>query len=251
MKTTLIIQARMNSTRLPGKVLFKVEKITLLEILLKRLKLLEEDCQIIVGTTTKPIDKKIVNVCKKNGVEWFRGSERNVLERFCKIIKKKKSDIVIRITSDCPLIDSNLIKKGLKIFLKNSTRIDYLSNTLERTYPRGLDFEIFKSKCLLESLAKTTNLDDLEHVTPFIYKNPKQFIIKQLKDKEDNSKLRLTVDIQEDFDLINKILQYFKKTKSLYTFDYKDILKLLKKNPDWIKINTHIKQKEVFFEKVQ
>lgn len=250
MKTTLIIQARMNSTRLPGKVLFNIEKITLLEILLKRLKLLEKDCQIIVGTTTKTIDKKIVNVCKKNGVEWFRGSERNVLERFCKIIEKKKSEIVIRITSDCPLIDSNIIKKGLKIFLKNSSKVDYLSNTLERTYPRGLDFEILKSECLLKSLSKTKSLDDLEHVTPFIYKNPKQFAIKQLKDKEDYSQLRLTVDTQEDFNLVKKILEYFKKKGSLYTFDYKDILKLLKKNPDWVKINTHIKQKEIFFEKI-
>ena len=250
MKTILIIQARMNSSRLPGKVLFNVEKIPLLEILLNRLKILEEHCQIIVGTSINKIDKKIVNVCEKNGVEWFRGSENNVLLRFCKIIQKKKPDIVIRITSDCPLIDSKIIRKGLKILLKNFNGIDYLSNTLERTYPRGLDFEIFKSKCLLESLSNRKNLVDLEHVTPFIYNNPNKFIIKQLKDKEDNSKLRLTVDTQEDFDLIKKILEYFKKKESLYTFNYKDILKLLKKNPNWLKINSHIKQKGIFFEKI-
>ena len=141
MHTAIIIQARMTSTRLPGKILLPVANLTFLEIQINRLRLL--NIPIIIATTTNDSDNLIVEFAKKNNLEFYRGSEENVLERYYLASKKYNVKHIVRITSDCPLIDINCINTGLKYYKNINTVNAFVSNTIERTYPRGFDFEIF------------------------------------------------------------------------------------------------------------
>ena len=148
MKTAAIIQARMGSTRLPGKVLKTVMGKTLLEYQIERVKEAQMIDQIIIATTMKKIDEPIVNLCERLGVDYFRGSEHDVLSRYFETATNFNIDVIVRITSDCPLIDPEIIDKVVSHYLNHREKLDYASNTLERTYPRGLDTEVFSYNAL-------------------------------------------------------------------------------------------------------
>ena len=145
MSFSAIIQARMSSTRLPKKILLQYKKISPLDFLIKRLKKSKYLKDIIVATTKKKIDNKIVNFCKKKKIKYFRGDENNVLSRYYKIAKQNKSKIIIRITGDCPFVDYRIIDKFIEKIdgKKNNTKFDYVSNTLKYTYPDGFDVEVY------------------------------------------------------------------------------------------------------------
>ena len=136
----------MSSTRLPGKVLLKVKNKTILDHLVKRIKLVNKINKIIIATTTNKNDQKIVNWCQKKKINYFRGSEKNVLERVFLTAKKYKLDIIVLITGDCPIIDHNLISETLNVFLKN--KADYVSNNHIRTYPDGMDVQVLNFRSL-------------------------------------------------------------------------------------------------------
>jgi glutamate-1-semialdehyde 2,1-aminomutase len=233
-----IIQARFNSTRFPGKVIKKIKKKTILEILIRRLSKSKYISKIIVACSQNQKDKAILNICKKLGINYFIGSESDVLDRFYKAAKKYKGKNIVRITADCPLLDYRIIDDVISnFFLK---KVDYASNIHPPTFPDGLDVEVFKFSALKDAYIKTTQSAEREHVTPFIINN-KKFKKFNLKNDKDYSFLRLTLDEKEDFILIEKIIKYFKNNLN---FNLKDILKLYKNKKNFFSINSHLVRNE-------
>ena len=244
MRVLNIVQARMGATRLPGKPLLEVMKRPLLSYQLERLKRCHKVDEIIVATTTHPRDQAIVDFCQQERVSVFRGSEEDVLERYDQAAKVFNADIVIRGTGDCPLIDPAVVDQALEFFLKRHPTYDYVSNILERTYPRGMDVEVFSRASLEQAARNAKSVDEREHVTPYIYQHPETFALGSLVREPNESYHRWTVDTSEDFELISTIL------KTLYpknpSFTMVDILQAFKEHPDWIKINAHVQQKPFY-----
>ena len=226
-----IIQARTNSKRLPGKILYKIDNITILEILICRLKKL--GIKIIIATTKKKSDDEIVKISKKNKILFFRGNEKNVLKRYYDCAKKNRIKTIIRVTSDCPLIDTKYIKELLNFFLKNN--FDYVSN-INKYLPDGMSCEIFNFESLKKSYIYAKSKFDMEHVTPFIWKNPKIFRTYNLNIKKKlKVKTRLTLDYIEDFNLIEIIIKnFYNKNKN---FSLTQIQNFLFKNKQYLNLN--------------
>jgi len=225
----LIIQARSNSKRFPNKILKKINKKEILTIMLKRLKKKFRN-KIIVVIGNKNC-KKIVDICKKQKIKFFIGSNNNVLERYYKCAQKNKVKTIVRIPSDCPLIDPNIIKKGLKKFFSNN--VDYVSNLIFPSYIDGNDVEIFSIECLTKIFNNVESRFDKEHVTSYLQRNKKIFRIVNFKTSEDLSlKYRVTLDYKEDLIVIKKILS----NKNIF-LNYKSIKNIFKKNPAISKIN--------------
>ncbi|CAF24290.1 cytidylyltransferase domain-containing protein [Candidatus Protochlamydia amoebophila] len=244
MRTEIFVQARMGSTRLPGKVLKPVLGKPLLGYLLERLKDVKEVDEIVILSTTNSQDDVIEAYCQQLGIFCFRGSENDVLERYYQAALIRKVDVVIRITADCPLIDPDIIDQVVGLFKKEIFQYDYISNSFERTFPRGLDVEVFTFEALQTAFKMATSLIQKEHVTPFIYQNPGLFKLKNIAHHPSLHLYRWTVDTPEDFELIKLILE------NLYPhcpkFRLNDILHLLSLNPDWNLINAYIKQKTIY-----
>ena len=243
MTVLAIIQARMGSTRLPGKILKQVNGKPLLAYQLARVKKSKCIDKIVIATTTDKRDDLIVEFCEKYDMEYYRGSETDVLARYYETAEKFGGDIIVRLTSDCPLIDPNIIDKTIQYYIKHSSDYDYVSNTIKRTYPRGLDTEVFSVNALNKSYKEATLEKDREHVTAYMYSNSQTFSIGYISHSQDFSEHRWTVDTIEDFLLIELIL------KNLYiankTFYMIDVIELLDKYPDWVQLNAHIEQKKL------
>lgn len=239
MSTAIIIQARMGSTRLPGKHLKKVLERPLISFLFERLKRVKKANQMILATTSNHLDDCLVNYAQQEKIDYFRGSEENVLERYFQAAKKYEVGTIVRISADCPLIDPAIVDETIDYFFNSS--FDYASNTLVRKYPRGMDTEVFSFPALKKAHEEAKEPKEQEHVTPFFYLHPELFRIGSLENKEDQSFYRLTVDEEEDFTLVKKIIE------TLYPlnpeFNLGDIIGLLKKNPEWPAINARVKQK--------
>ena len=243
MKIVAIIQARMGSTRLPGKILKTVMNKTLLEYQLERVQQSVLIDEIVVATTEKNSDNVIVELCEQLGVNVYRGAECDVLSRYYEAAIEFKADVIVRLTSDCPLIDPIIIDQVIQLHLDQKTGIDYTSNTLARSFPRGLDTEVFSFKAL-EKAHENASLDsDREHVTAYLYTNRNQFQLANLKSIKNLGNHRWTVDMEEDFELIKRIIE------ALYPdypqFSMQDVVDLLDENPTWLKINAHIEQKKL------
>ena len=187
----------------------------------------------------------IVAESEKCRAKWFRGSEEDVLERYYLAAKEYKADVVVRVTSDCPLFDREVLTQMLNYF--NTQRIegqhiDYLSNALNcRSYPRGLDAEIFTFNALENTFLKANELYEREHVTPYIYEHPEIFTSHSYRWEKDYSYYRWTLDTEDDFKLISNIYSELYKEENIFTTD--DVLSLLEGKPELIKINAHVKQK--------
>lgn len=243
MKVAAIIQARMGSTRLPGKVLKKVLGKTLLEYQIERVKRAKAIDEIIIATTTKESDDPIVQLCQQLSIPYYRGSEEDVLSRYYEAATKFNVDVVVRLTSDCPIIDPNVIDKVVEHYLENKDRYDYVSNTLTRTYPRGLDTEVMSYEVLKRVHEEAKELVYREHVTAYIYHHPDQFRLCNVSNEKDESKHRWTVDTEEDFLLIKNILETLYPLNPLFTLE--DIIQILRDKPEWVEINAHIEQKKL------
>jgi spore coat polysaccharide biosynthesis protein SpsF len=236
----IITQARTTSTRLPRKVLLEVNGKTVLEHHLDRLK--NSGYNIFVATTVNQTDDAIASLCEDQGIFYYRGSEQDVLSRFYECAKKYHLEVIVRVTSDCPLIDGKLIKEGVDKYL-SSPENSYVSNCIERTYPRGLDFEIFNFKALENAYKNEHEASEREHVTPFI-RNPQKNTGVQLvhiKRAHDASGYRLTLDEKDDWILIQKMMiEYHAEEK-----DAEALIKILQDNKALNLINAHIEQKKV------
>jgi spore coat polysaccharide biosynthesis protein SpsF len=240
MSIVAIIQARMGSTRLPGKALRDICGRTMLARVVRRTRRSRLVDEVIIATTIEPSDKAIVDECKLLGVPFFRGSEQDVLDRYYRAARTFSADSIVRVTSDCPLIDAEIIDKVVRAFLNDSP--DYASNTLVSTYPRGLDVEIFSMYALEKAHARASRDYQRVHVTPYIYQNPELFRLLSVTGDEDYSRYRWTVDTNEDLDLVLAIYDRLGRDDC---FSWKDVLRLLEKEPDLAEINRHISQKSL------
>lgn len=232
----------MTSQRLPGKVLKKVLGKTLLEYHLERIKLVPSIDEVVVATTVNETDNPIVELCKLTNTAYYRGSEPDVLSRYYDAAKQFNADAVMRVTSDCPLLDPIEMEKVIRRYLDNGEKFDYVSNFInERTYPRGMEAELFSFRLLEEASREASEPRDREHVTTFIYERPERYKLGGVTYKSDESRYRLTVDTEADFELIVKIIEILYPLNNI--FHLHDILELMKENRDWELINKHVKQK--------
>lgn len=230
----------MTSTRLPGKVLKTVLGRPLLEIQIERLKRSKKIQNIIIATTINPEDAAIVELCKKLKVDFYRGSEMDVLDRYYQASLLKPTSHVIRVTSDCPLIDPAVLDLTIEQFEKSGA--DYFSNS--EAYPIGMNAEIFSSLMLAEAHTKGLIPYEREHVTPYFYTHPELFKLGQavVSSARTYPKYRLTVDTPEDFALIKALLEGLMPTNKNFSID--DICDFLAAHPDLADINSHVRQKK-------
>ncbi|SFM23579.1 spore coat polysaccharide biosynthesis protein SpsF [Gracilibacillus orientalis] len=241
MKVVAIIQARMGSTRLPGKVLKQLKGETVLSHVMKRVSQSNLVDDIVVATTVGQIDDPIVKEVVKSGYQIYRGSENDVLDRYYKAALQSSADIVVRITSDCPLIDPIVIDKMLNIYIrKNYTLVANIGlKSFNRTFPRGLDVEIFSIDTLDKAVHNASAFYQREHVTPYMYENECEIFY--FKNNKDMSNHRWTLDTAEDFDLIKEI--YEKLYSGEHDFFMDEILSLFEMDKELFNINAHIEQK--------
>ncbi len=234
----IIVQARMGSTRLPGKVMMEISGKPMLAILIDRLKRSDMADEIIVATTTDCRDDVIVRCAEEAGARAFRGDELDVLARYYEAAKEHKLDIVVRVTSDCPLADPYLIDEMVRSFL-SSPGIFYLSNTITRTYPRGFDAEVFSFNALEDACKNARKDHEREHVTPYIYEN---LAVKAYVCDDDSSAFRVTIDTADDFRHVSEV---FKALSHVSFIRWGDVVRLLRSRPDLVRINSNVKQKMV------
>ena len=240
MQTLAIIQARMGSTRLPGKVMLDLAGEPMLVRNVNRVGRSRTVRKVVIATTALSTDDAIEHVCLQYGWSCFRGSENDVLDRCYKAAVAYDAEIVVRITSDCPLIEPTVIDQVIQAFLQRQPEIDYVSNTLpERTFPRGLDTEVIRFEALELAWRVDTNPVWRVHVTPYIYHNPGLFHLYSVVNDEDYSHMRWTVDTFEDLEFVRRIYEHFDSDR----FSWRDVLLLLEKHPEWLDINQHVQQK--------
>jgi spore coat polysaccharide biosynthesis protein SpsF len=244
MKTHLIIQARMNSSRLPGKVLKSVLGKPLLQYQIERLTRTVQTDGIIIATTISAVDDAIVELCDRLKIPTYRGSESDVLNRYAEAAQQFDSEVIIRITSDCPLIDPELVDRVIRFYQDHD--FDYVV-TNEQIYPRGMDIEIFSSEMLHSANLNAQKPHEREHVTPYFYQNPNQFSIgtytETIPEAIQAENCRLTVDTIEDFQLIQTLIEFLYPL--IPNFDLNDITQALTEHPEWKQINQFVIQKSL------
>lgn len=238
MKVAAIIQARMGSTRLPGKVLKDIEGETALARVVSRLSRASLIDEVLVATTDRPADDAIVAESRRCGVAVSRGDENDVLDRYFRAAQLSKAEAVVRITSDCPLIDPGITDKTIRAFLDEGP--DYASNALQRTYPRGLDTEVISMRALERAWRAASKAYEREHVTPYIYEHPDQFKLLPVTGDTDYSQHRWTLDTPEDLEFIRAV---YAQMKDHDNFLWQDVLDVLERKPELLEINRAISQK--------
>ena len=229
---TCIIQARMGSTRLPGKTMEKITKDErVIDFVVEQLKFSKIIEKIIVAIPDSIEDDVTYNHLLSKKIQTYRGSLKNVLDRYYQCAKNISSSVIVRVTADCPLIDPEIVDKVITKFIKN--KFDYVSNTHPRTFPYGTETEVFSFNALEKAWNETRNDFDREHVTPYFYKNPNKFSIGNVIQEKDQSNYRWTIDYNEDLELVKYIANNIIKKPILTS----DIINLIIKNPNLLKIN--------------
>lgn len=240
MRTAAIVQARMGSTRLPGKVLEPLLGKPMLARQVERMRRARSLDGIVIATTCHAGDDSIANFAREEGLPVFRGPEHDVLSRYVGAARTFGVENVIRITADCPLMEPTLIDEAVGIFAAGGA--DYVSNMIEPTYPYGLAVEVFSVRSLFEADKQAARPAEREHVTPYLYWNPSRFRLHALQMKPDLSHHRWTVDTPEDLELVRRI--YGALYPDRPAFVMADVLALLEANPSWAAINAHVVQKK-------
>ncbi len=247
MKIVATIEARMASSRLPGKVLLPILGRPMLELLIERVKRSKKIDEIVIATTMDASDDILVKKSRDWQVGIYRGSTNDVLDRVLKAAKKHQADIIVELTGDCPLLDPEIIDRAIETFQRN--KVDYVANvTLDDSFPRGLDVQVFPKSILAQVARETSDPFDREHVSLYIYSHPEKFSLKKIEPHFSNKipKLRLTVDTERDLELIRRIyhLLYYKNQ----FFTISDILSLFKRFPQLLTINNQVKQKPAHYD---
>jgi len=237
-KVVAIVQTRMGSTRLPGKVLKDLDGKSVLARVVERLRRARLVNDVVIATTDRPADDIIVQECRRLSTSVSRGDEENVLDRYYRAAQLFKADVVVRVTSDCPLIDPEITDKTTAAFLE--AKPDYASNVRERTYPRGLDAEVFTFDTLARTWRVATKPYERVHVTPYIYEHPQEFRVLSVTGDKDYSSHRWTVDTPEDLEFIRAV---YARLKDKPAFLWTDVLQVLEREPELIEINRSIEQK--------
>lgn len=235
-----IVQARMGSTRLPGKHLKEVLGRPLLSFLIERLKRANSLQAIVLATTIRVCDDELAALCEKEHILCFRGSEEDVLGRFALAADIFQADVVVRICADCPLMDPAVVDEVVRAYLE-AEDCDIASNVVERTYPRGMDVEVFSASALKIAAHEASHPEEREHVTPFFYRHPQRFHLKSVAYHTNQSQYRWTVDTEEDFRLVSYLIQDLYPLRPEFTLE--DLLLCAQRHPEWAAINGHVKQK--------
>lgn len=238
MKVVAIVQTRMSSTRLPGKVLQDLEGKSVLARVVERLRRARLLNEVVIATTDRPADDVILQECRRLPVSASRGDEENVLDRYYRTAQLFKADVVVRITSDCPLIDPEITDKTIAAFLE--AKPDYASNVRERTYPRGLDTEVFTFDALARTWQMAGKPYERVHVTPYIYEHPQEFRVLSVTGDKDYSSHRWTVDTPQDLEFLRAV---YARLRDKPNFLWTDVLDVLDREPELIEINRSIEQK--------
>ena len=247
MDIDVIIQVRMNSTRLQGKVLLKLDEFSVLDYVISQVRASKNIGKIIIATTQENSDNVIVEYAKKNGLPYFRGDENDVLDRYYKCAKELKCKNIVRITSDCPLIDPEIIDNLIEIFLTHD--LDYVTNKLPINSPscnQGSEIEIFSFNVLKKIWTYSKKPSEREHVTPYIYNNPSKFKILNIPSKGMNS-LRYTIDRENDLKLAQKIVSLIKNRPILTT----NIETLFRNDASLFQINSEYQRNAGYFKSIQ
>lgn len=242
MKTIAIIQARMSSTRLPGKVLKIAAGRPLLERMVERVRQAKLVDEVWVATTVDPTDDELSSFCEAHQIPVYRGNLHDVLDRYYQLSKQQNADVIVRLTGDCPLIDPDLIDEVITAFLRE--KVDFACNRLpppfSRTYPIGLDIEVCSFSALETAWKNAVEKHEREHVLPYLYEVPGRFKTYQLNYGENLGELRWTVDTPEDLEVIRSIYDHFKGRND---FSWLEVLGLYRNHPELFEINAGIKHK--------
>jgi len=238
MKITAIVQARMGSTRLHGKVLMDLGGKTVLARVVERLRRATRVDEIVIATTDSAADNAIVRECHRLKASCFRGSEYDVLDRYYQAARVFAAAAVVRITSDCPVIDPHLVDETIRAFREQ--RCDYASNAFPRTYPRGLDTEVFTSGALKQAWHDAQQPYEREHVTPYLYEHPELFRLVSQRGHTDYSQYRWTLDTPEDLELLRAIYARFDNGDD---FSWGEVIQLMEREPELAELNSHVVQK--------
>jgi spore coat polysaccharide biosynthesis protein SpsF len=236
-----IVQARMGSQRLPGKVLKPLGGVPMLWHTLKRLERVPEIHEIVLATSDLKQDDLLADFAGEERIPVFRGSEGDVLERYYLAARTFKTDAVIRITGDCPFIDPEITRKTIRSFLEE--KVDYASNVLDRTFPRGTDTEVFSFHALEKAYQEGSRPEDREHVTYYMRTNPEKFKLKGIRSEKDLSYIRHCVDVEEDY-LFVQALFYHLAGRNMF-FTTSDIERELRRSPWLATINGNVQQKPI------
>lgn len=240
MKIAAIIEARMGSTRLPGKTMAKIAGKPMLELMIERVKMSKLINEVIVATTENSDEKEIINLTSRLKVPCFQGSEEDVLSRVLKAAIKYKVDIIVELTADCPFADPQIIDEVIQKYL--SGNFDHVSNISKRSFPRGLDVQVFPTKVLKKVASLTDNPIDREHVSLYIYRHPKIFKLGHIIAPPSlRRSYRLTVDVESDLELTRRVYQFLYPKKK--DFSLQDVVSFLDKNSQLAELNSDVKQK--------
>lgn len=240
MRVVAIIQARMGSTRLPGKVLEDLGGRTMLARVVRRTRRSAALDEVVVATSTSVQDDPIVAECRRLGIGCFRGSEADVLDRYFRAAEACRAGTVVRITSDCPLIDWGVIDRVVSAFQQHQP--DYASNTLVRTYPRGLDTEVVALEALARAWSEAREPYQRVHVTPYLYQHPELFRPLPVTGEQDASGSRWTVDTAEDLQFVRTVYERFGGTDR---FSWQDAWTLVAREPELAEINARVEHKRM------
>jgi spore coat polysaccharide biosynthesis protein SpsF len=239
----IISQVRMGSTRLPGKVLLPINGQPVLHYHLERL--LESGLPVALATTTQPADDILARYASDRGIPCYRGSETDVLARYYEANQQFGFDVLVRVTSDCPLLDGPIIGASVQRYLAEQNPFAYRSNVVTRTFPRGLDFEVFSAELLALAHTYATLPTEREHVTPYLrtHFTPNGFVVNrdELCPLGDYSSPRLTLDTPADFEVLNQLITNYQAHKLALP----SLLQLLDEHPEILAINAHIEQKKI------
>lgn len=236
-----IIQARMASTRLPGKVLLDIQGKPLLEHVIDRVGAAKLIDSTVIATSSNERDEAIIQFAKSRGIAYYVGSEDDVLDRFYQTAKRFNVNIIVRITPDDPFKDPEVIDKVVSYYLSDIDSLDYVSNTIEPTYPEGLDVEVFSFQALEKAWREASKPSERGHVTPYMWNHPKFFRLANIENDENLSHLRWTIDAEEDLRFAREVYARLYRGQ---VFLMKDILALLRAEPGLTKINQGITRNE-------
>lgn len=246
MTVAAVIQARMTSSRLPGKVLLPAAGREMLAHQIDRVRRAGSVDAICIATTTNAQDDPVAGLAEREGVACLRGSEHDVLDRFVRAASHVGADIAVRLTGDCPLTDPELIDAVVSVFRSARPPVDYASNSFPRTWPIGLDVEVASVAALRIAAAEATDPYDREHVMPFIYRQPDRFATAGYPAPHALSGYRWTLDERSDYELIRTILEALLPTEP--AFGWRDVIALLDAHPDWRTLNAGVAQKRRRYE---
>lgn len=241
MKIIATIEARMTSSRLPGKVLLLAAGKPMLEHLVNRLRAVPSLDGIVLATTVNATDDELEEFSRRVGIDCYRGSEDDVMARVIGAAESASADVVVEITGDCPIIDPQIVEQTIRMF--KADQADYVSNVQIRSYPDGMDTQVFRLATLQRSAAMTDDVLDHEHVTLHIRNHPEIFSHVHLVAPPEIHwpELGLTLDEPKDYELLKKIIEYFEPTNPL--FSCLDVVRLLRQRPEWVAINQAVVRK--------